>query len=404
MTHSSSDVNLSPALPTELFSQVLADGVFVQCTLSKRRSASAVEYRKVTARLVAIKDQTAVQLTYHFQKKETHENLSEPEAAARLRELLQTEFEHGHLFTAKCDYVLRGRADGSFKVKRHAPTKQPSVRLHDREKHYLIPEGTTCPFLVEIGVMTADGAVRAAKRKKFRQINRYLEIVNDIVEHLPRDRRLRVIDFGCGKSYLTFALHHLLTVIHDFDVEITGLDREPSVIATCQRVAEKLHCRGLRFETGNIDRFADEEKVDLSVSLHACDTATDDAIAQSVRWNADVILAVPCCQHEFASSIQNQELRALTEHGILKERFAAVATDAFRATALGICDYATSVVEFIDMEHTAKNVLLRAVKQPANEVRRTGLIAEYRALKQLLSIERPHLERVLPELAKRVKE
>jgi hypothetical protein len=140
------------------------------------------------------------------------------------------------------------------------------------------------------------------------------------------------------------------------------------------------------------------------VSLHACDTATDDAIAQSVQWDAEVILAVPCCQHEFARSIQNQELRALTAHGILLERFAALATDALRAAALGICDYVTSVVEFIDMEHTAKNVLLRAVKQPPNEVRREAMIAGYRDLKRQLSIERPHLERVLPKLAARVKE
>ncbi len=402
MMHSAT--NSHQSLPRELFSQVLRDGSFVQCTLSKRRRAAAVEYQKVTARPVALKNRTAVQFTFHFPKKETHENLSAEAAAERLAELMQVDFEHGHLFTTQCDYVLRRRRDGSFKVKRHAATKRRAVQAHDREKRYLIPEGLACPFLIEIGVMSRDGSVRASKRKKFRQINRYLEIVNDVVAHLPRDRRVRVIDFGCGKSYLTFALHHLLTVIHDFDVDITGVDREESVIATCRQVAETLGCRGLNFEAGDISRFADEQRVDLSVSLHACDTATDDAIAQSVRWNAEVILAVPCCQHELARTIENRDLRALTAHGILKERFAALATDALRAAALEICGYAASVVEFIDLEHTAKNVLLRAVKQPADPARRTAAVAGYRDLKRQLSMGRPHIEQVLPELASQIRE
>lgn len=390
--------------PAAIIQAAIAEGRFIQCTLSKPRAASAGA-NKAVARVIELKGREAVQVAFQFAKKETHENLAGPQAAARLAELLESHFEHGHLFAADADYLFRSRRDGSMQVKRRPPTKEPLIQTHDRTKQYLIPEGTPCPFLVEIGVMNREGAVRAAKRKKFRQINRYLEIVDDIVRHLPRDRPLRVVDFGCGKSYLTFALHHLLTVVHDFEVDVTGLDREPGVVATCRRIAEKLACRGLSFHEGDIQNYTGAERVDLAVSLHACDTATDDALARAVQWEAEVILAVPCCQHELAAMIENRDLSALMAHGILKERFAALATDALRAAALEVCDYATSVVEFIDMEHTAKNVLIRAVRQatPAED-RRRKYVESYRGLKRELSIVDPHLEQVLPQLAERVAE
>ena len=244
--------------------------------------------------------------------------------------------------------------------------------------------------------MTADGRVRSSMTRKFRQINRFLELVDDIVPSLAPGRELRIVDFGCGKSYLTFALHHLLTEIHGRDVRIVGLDRKADVMAHCASIAGRLECRGLEFREGDIATHQETEPVDLAVSLHACDTATDDALSQAVRWQSRVILAVPCCQHELARKIASPDLAPLLRHGLLHEQFAALATDGLRALALEACGYATQVVEFIDLEHTAKNILIRAVRRDRTdaEVQATR-VAEYRAVQRLLGFESSYLDRLL---------
>jgi len=245
-------------------------------------------------------------------------------------------------------------------------------------------------------VMTADGRVKSSMTHKFRQINRFVELVNDIVPSFEPERELRVVDFGCGKSYLTFALHHLLTEIHGRTVRIIGLDRKADVIGHCAEIARRLGCRGLEFREGDITDHRENDPVDLAVALHACDTATDDALAQALRWKTRVILAVPCCHHELAKKIDGGDLAPLMRHGILHERFAALATDALRSLVLEICGYATQVVEFIDLEHTAKNILIRAVRRDQlDPAHRAARLAEYNGLKRLLGIETPYLERIL---------
>jgi SAM-dependent methyltransferase len=248
------------------------------------------------------------------------------------------------------------------------------------------------PFLVELGVMSADGRVRARRYGKFRQVNRFLELVEDVLPALPAEGPLRVVDFGSGKSYLTFALHHLLHEVHGREVDLVGLDLKRDVVDTCSALAERLDADGLRFETGDIAGFEAAGPVDLVVSLHACDTATDEAIAQAVRWEARAILAVPCCQHELLGQIESRELAPLLGHGVLKERFAAEVTDAVRAHLLGLAGYDVQVLEFVELEHTAKNVLIRAVRRPARD--RTRLAAEYSSIKAALGID-PALERLL---------
>jgi SAM-dependent methyltransferase len=244
--------------------------------------------------------------------------------------------------------------------------------------------------------MTPEGQVKSSMTHKFRQINRFLELVDDIVPALETGRTLRVVDFGCGKSYLTFALHYLLTEIHERAVRIVGLDRKPDVVRHCADLARRLDCAGLEFREGDIAGHHEAESVDLAVSLHACDTATDDALAQAIRWKSQVILAVPCCQHEFARLIEGRELAPLIGHGILRERFAAIATDALRSLVLEIEGYATQVVEFIDLEHTAKNILIRAVRRDHPDARQRAVrLEEYQALKRLLGIEAPALEQAL---------
>jgi SAM-dependent methyltransferase len=327
----------------------------------------------------------------------THENLDPAGAAHRALKLLERTFADAALYTPQADWSIRASENGTFRCTSSPPTKSAAApEAHNRTRQHLIPEGVPCPFLAEIGVMTATGQVRNAMRHKFRQINRFLELVEDVVPALAPDRELRVVDFGCGKSYLTFALHHLLTQIHGRSVEIVGLDRKADVVAHCSEIAGRLGCQGLEFREGDIATHAEERPVDLAVSLHACDTATDDALAQAIRWKSRVILAVPCCQHEFSGRIASPELAPLIGHGILRERFAALATDALRSLALEICGYNTQVVEFIDLEHTAKNILIRAVErqQPDAELL-TARRADYESLKRLLGIDMPYLEKAL---------
>ena len=350
-------------------------------------------------RQVDVQRQKMYQFTHHLGDRVTHENLTPAAAAKRATDLLETTFQDAALYTPLADFTFRANHDDSFRCTRRPPTKAARSAEsggHNRSKEYLIPEGVPCPFLIEIGVMTADGRVRSSMTHKFRQINRFLELVDDIVPSLATGRELRVVDFGCGKSYLTFALHHFLTEIHGREVRIVGLDRKADVIAHCASLAVRLGCRGLEFHEGDIATHQETEPVDLAVSLHACDTATDDALAQAVRWRSRVILAVPCCQHELATKIDSPDLIPLLRHGLLREQFAALATDALRSLLLEACCYATQIVEFTDLEHTAKNILIRAVRRDRpNPAWQATRLAEYHQLQQLLGIETCAIDRLL---------
>jgi SAM-dependent methyltransferase len=367
--------------------------------ISQRRRNTTDEFTKVSVRPVTIRDRPLWQFTYQFPRKVAHENYDASNAIQRIGQLLADTFEQGALSTPEADWAIRARPDGTFRVTSSPPTRAAAATTHDRTKEYIIPDGVPCPFLIEAGVMTPAGQVRRSMYHKFRQINRFLELVNDVIPALPGDRTLQIVDFGCGKSYLTFALHHLLTVVHKRSVHIVGLDRLPDVIRTCSDLAQRLDCAGLEFQVGDIAGYTPPNAVDLAVSLHACDTATDAALAQAVRWKCAVVLAVPCCQKELAPLIHNVDFAPLTRHGILHERFAAQATDALRAALLESRGYATQVVEFIDMEHTPKNVLIRAVRRPqSDEAQAANRFTEYRRLLAALGLESCAFER---ELARR---
>lgn len=235
---------------------------------------------------------------------------------------------------------------------------------HNREKNYILPQEEPVPFLVALGVQTAQGKVVHAKYDKFRQINRYLEFVRDILPYLPNNgKTLRIVDFGCGKSYLTFALYYYLKVMQNYNISVTGLDLKQDVIEKCQALADKLEYNGLKFLVGDIGSYHGTKEADMVVTLHACDTATDYALAKAVKWNAKVILSVPCCQHELNRQISCAALKPVLQYGIIKERMAALITDALRANLLEEQGYDTQLLEFIDMEHTPKNILIRAVKR-----------------------------------------
>ena len=372
----------------ELLTDLFAGDQLRRAVLSKPRTTEIPA--RTTIDPVELRGETAYRFTAHLPDRTTHENLAPDAARERLGALLG-DYGQGLLQASEADWQVLGET-----VLRRPPSRKAAPREHDRRKRYLLEEGTPVPFLIELGVMTPDGKVRKSRYDKFRQVNRFLELVDDVVPSLRPEGTLRVVDFGCGKSYLTFAIHHLLTELRGRSVEIVGLDLKEDVIAACASFAERSGAAGLRFERGDIASFegsVDEanEGVDLVVSLHACDTATDEALAQAVRWQADAILAVPCCQKEAYRQLESQLLAPLLRHGLAKERFAALVTDTLRAQLLELAGYRTQLVEFVPLEHTAKNILIRAVKgSPAGVDARRA----YEELRDSLGLD-PALERLL---------
>ena len=253
---------------------------------------------------------------------------------------------------------------GTITIKKNmnASAKQPKISLsHNRKKKYILEEGIPVPFLIDLGVMTQNGSIVNAHYDKFRQINRFLEYIEDILPSLPTGRELRILDFGCGKSYLTFAIYYYLKVLKGYPVRITVLDLKEDVIRHCNELAVKYGYDKLEFLCGDIAYYDGCSQVDMVVTLHACDTATDYALAKAVGWGAKVILSVPCCQHELNKQMKNDLLSPVLHYGILKERMAALITDGLRAQILEANGYRTQILEFIDMAHTPKNLLIRAV-------------------------------------------
>jgi hypothetical protein len=378
----------------DLVERLVGEETLTGATLSRPRSAEPDAPRRLTVDPVTLRAGRRWRVRRHLSKRTTDENLDGPQLVTLLRSAIGTTFRQALLHESDADWqVLAGR--GEPRVLRRPPTRPTASGAHDRAKRHLLSEGTPVPFLVELGVQTPDGRVRSQRRSKFRQVNRFVELVDDVVPALP-ERRLQVVDFGSGRAYLTFALHDLLTRVHGREVDMLGLDLKPDVVAECEGLARRLDAEGLRFELGDIAD-ADLAGVDLVVSLHACDTATDAALDRAVRAGAQVILAVPCCQHELLGQLSSDVLRPLLRHGTLKERFAAEVTDAARARLLEIAGYDVQVVEFVALEHTPKNVLLRASRTARRAADRERLRAEYRVFADALGID-PALERLLGSL------
>lgn len=383
----------------EAFTDSVRDGTFIELVLSRPwRDGRAVDEsaEKITARPVELKTGRHIQITRHEARRDTHENVPLDGASEAVARLFGASFRNGHLFTTEADIIGKVKGE-SVRLQRRRPSKEAVDTSHNRDRNYLIPEGIPCPFLCEVGVMTADGRVRAARYDKFRQINRFLELVADIYASLPESGPVRVVDFGCGKSYLTFALHHLLTVIMQREVDIVGLELKSDVVAHCQEIAERLNCQGLRFVAGDMSTWEPAESVHLTVALHACDTATDVALARSVSWGTNAVLSVPCCHHEIASNLARSFLQPVQRHGILHERLSELITDGLRAELLEEHGYRTQVLEFIDLEHTQRNLLIRAVRRSADGAPERSGDSSVTRLLQTLGVESCTLRQLLSE-------
>ncbi|MWC30066.1 class I SAM-dependent methyltransferase [Paenibacillus sp. MMS18-CY102] len=377
--------------------QWVDEGAVLQATFSQLRRKDGDAPSRTTIRPIRLKDQLYYQFEYHYANKATHENVAEAEAGARMADWLESQYRQALIKTRDADYQLLFSKKGKAAVLRKPATGAAvEAKEHNRRKNRVIAEGAPAPFLVELGIMTAEGKVKDSRMDKYRQINRFLEMVSDVLPHLPQDRPITVIDFGCGKSYLTFALYHLLAVEKGYDLNVIGLDLKADVIAFCQSLADKLGYDRLRFMVGDIAQYDESASADMVVTLHACDTATDAALAKAVGWGAKVILSVPCCQHELFRQIENEALRPLLGHGLLKERFAALATDAARGSLLESVGYKVQMLEFIDPEHTPKNLLIRAVAASSSEAARLRKWEEYVRYRDMLSVQ-PYLEKALAE-------
>ena len=333
---------------------------FLAAVLSAPRDKSGVE--KVKVRPLLKRGELVFQLESFCNRQAFHENLSAGEAADRIFEYMQN-MKQMQMETKQWNYTVLVSKKGKLTIKRKAqknPNKQADMN-HNRKKQYILEEGTMVPFLRDLGVMTEEGKIVRTKFDKFRQINRFLEFIEDILPQLDKGREVTILDFGCGKSYLTFAMYYYLHELKQYDIRIIGLDLKSEVIRHCNELSVKYGYEKLTFLEGDIADYEGVDQVDMVVTLHACDTATDYALAKAVGWHAKVILSVPCCQHEINGQIENDILKPILKHGLLKERFSAIVTDALRAEYLEREGYEVQVLEFIDMEHTPKNILIRAI-------------------------------------------
>ncbi len=371
-----------------------------QIILSNPRDRDSVF--KIKIRPVMVKGRLLFQQTRYEGTKVFHENLDRDAAIRNIGDALERDFRQCEVSHQICKAVILVSRKGRMTInKRIMEAKEQAdagraVRLaHNRKKRYILEEGVPVPFLIDLGVQTREGTIVRARYDKFKQINRFLEFIEDILPTLSDENTVHIIDFGCGKSYLTFAMYYYLHDLKGYDVEITGLDLKEDVITNCNALSRKYGYDKLHFMKGDIAEYEEQSTVDMVVTLHACDTATDYALAKAVGWGAKVILSVPCCQHEVNRQIHNEALSPLLKYGIIKERLSALVTDALRANLLEAAGYETSILEFIDMEHTPKNLLIRAVRNTHSDERKERKVRqEADEVMRLLNID-PTIKRLV---------
>ncbi|MFJ7733910.1 class I SAM-dependent methyltransferase [Lysinibacillus sp. NPDC097231] len=363
----------------------------VTATISQPRMKSN-EVKRIKLKPLLLKDTYHIQIEYQFERILKHENVLLEDFPVKL-EAFFNDYRQAHIdFTdEKVQVQLSKKNKVLWKSDKTATPKQVDL-AHNRKKNYLLADDKPYPFLIRLGVQTEEGKIKKQKYDKFKQINRFIEFIDDALAYLPKDRQVRILDFGSGKSYLTFALYHYLKIEKGLDIRVTGLDLKKEVIEECSQIAQDLGYEQLEFLVGDINDYNDESAVDMVVTLHACDVATDMALARAVKWGASVILSVPCCQHELNRQLNTPSLEIMLQHGLVRERFAALATDAIRAEILSLVGYEAQLLEFIDMENTPKNILIRAYhtgKKPSMEQ-----LVNYNSFLKLLNAK-PFLENEL---------
>lgn len=374
----------------EYIKTVFADRI-LKAVISNPKSKSA-EFKKIVLTLKSIGGAEKYQIERFTDKQVFHENVDLSAASDIIEGIMNSGYRQLDAWGESASYMIKvsKKSKESLIKKRIAEnSKAPkSVGSNNRKKKYILKENENIPPLVDLGVFTKDGHIVSAMYDKYKQINRFVEIVDDVIDSAAgASETINILDFGCGKSYLTFILYYYLTEIKGKTANITGLDLKADVIEKCNNLAEKYGYSGLRFEVGDINGYASEVRPDMVITLNACDTATDFALYNAVLWGAKTIVSVPCCQHELNSQIATDNFSALTDYGLIKERFSALATDAIRGKLLESAGYSVQMLEFVDFEHSPKNLLIRAVKRNTPKAKREAARQKAEALMQEFSFK-----------------
>ena len=342
--------------------------LMIQAEAKKIIVSSPVSNSEKYQKIVIEKLNGLFQISKYTEKQVFHENIKGNEILKRCVELVNNHYRQVNGITINDEHIILISKKGKckYQVKKNATDRIKAFadnNGHNRKKNYILNEGMNIEPLVDMGIFTQDGKVVNSMYDKYKQINRFIEIINEelIKQNITQ---LNVIDFGCGKSYLTFVVYYYLTKVRNIDVNMIGLDLKSDVIDKCNKAAQKYGYDNLRFELGDINGYHAPFKVDMVITLHACDVATDYALFNAIQWKARMIFSVPCCQHELNKQIHPKTLTIMSRYGIIKERFSALATDAIRGNLLEYCGYRTQLLEFIDFDHTPKNILIRAVYRP----------------------------------------
>ena len=321
-----------------------------------------VKYNKIGILLKEKKNKEYYQIEKFTDKQVFHENIEIDELENKLIEYIEGKYKQVNAWSENTTYDLKISKKGKVHLgKKGSNNEKVAKKSHNKEKNYILKEGMIIEPLIDLGVFTKEGKVVNSKYDKYKQINRFVEIIDDEVKK-REDKELTILDFGCGKSYLTFVLYYYFVKIKNIKVKMIGLDLKEDVIKKCNEIAKRYNYEDLYFELGDINGYKYNNKVDMVITLHACDTATDYALYNAIKWNADMIFSVPCCQHEFNKQMKTEELSILTKYGIVQERVAALMTDSTRANLLECVGYKTQLLEFIDIAHSPKNILIRASK------------------------------------------
>lgn len=381
--------------------RILHLDTFIRALFSGAHKGSSLPWIRVVVRPVEIRGVIQLQFSYFEEKKDITKNYSSEEAAAKVNELLALQFRNILIenTTGSLQVNISKRGKVLLNETRSNATPPRADLSHDRQKSRLLTTENAAPFLKAVEILTHDGRIRSDMQRKFKQINEFLRLVDETdVFNDFHGKPLHIVDFGCGSAHLTFAIYYYLHDVLKLDAHVVGVDIKADLIEGHQQKTKALGWEQLAFHAGTIADFEAERIPDIVLALHACDTATDDALAKGIHWNSKLIVCAPCCQHEIQQQMSRvpmpRQLLPVLDHGILFERMGDMLTDTFRATILRIMGYRTDITQFVPIEHTAKNLMIRAVKtSPAGNARR---IEEYRDLKIFWQVT-PYLERLLGE-------
>ena len=364
----------------------IAKEKIIKAVISNKMN-SAVKYNKIVFLLKENKEKEYYQIEKYTDKQVFHENVDLDIFEEKFTEYLQNSYKQVSAWAENITYDLRISKKGKVHLgKKKASNQNLAKKSHNKKKNYILKEGMIIEPLIDLGVFTKEGKVINSKYDKYKQINRFVEIIDDEIKKNDY-KELTILDFGCGKSYLTFVLYYYFVKIKNINVKMIGLDLKEDVIKKCNEIAKAYKYDNLHFELGDINGFKYNNKVDMVITLHACDTATDYALYNAVKWNAKMIFSVPCCQHELNSQMKSDELSIITRYGIVQERVAALMTDAVRANILEACGYKTQLLEFIDIAHSPKNILIRASKGNVSKDKREKAISEVNNLVNKFNFE-----------------